>query len=64
MAYRSELLDKFQTEYARLNDQQKKAVDQIEGPVMVIAGRARARPRSCRRASAASCSPMRRSNPG
>jgi DNA helicase-2/ATP-dependent DNA helicase PcrA len=38
MAYRSELLDKFQTEYARLNDQQKKAVDQIEGPVMVIAG--------------------------
>ncbi|RYZ22431.1 MAG: ATP-dependent helicase [Chitinophagaceae bacterium] len=38
MAYRTELVDKFQTEYARLNDQQKKAVDQIEGPVMVIAG--------------------------
>ncbi|TCZ72245.1 ATP-dependent helicase [Flaviaesturariibacter aridisoli] len=38
MAYRSELREKFETEYARLNEQQKAAVDQIEGPVMVIAG--------------------------
>jgi DNA helicase-2/ATP-dependent DNA helicase PcrA len=35
---RERLLKKFEEEYARLNDQQKKAVDQIEGPVMVIAG--------------------------
>jgi DNA helicase-2/ATP-dependent DNA helicase PcrA len=35
---REKLQQKFLEEYARLNEQQKKAVDQIEGPVMVIAG--------------------------
>src|SRR4249919_879014 len=31
-------LEKFQQIYDNLNEQQKKAVDMIEGPVMVIAG--------------------------
>lgn len=35
---REKLLQKFEEEYQRLNEQQRKAVDQIEGPVMVIAG--------------------------
>jgi DNA helicase-2/ATP-dependent DNA helicase PcrA len=35
---RQKLLEKFSAEYTRLNTEQKKAVDQIEGPVMVIAG--------------------------
>jgi DNA helicase II / ATP-dependent DNA helicase PcrA len=35
---REKLQQKFNQEYNRLNPQQKKAVDQIEGPVMVIAG--------------------------
>src|SRR5919205_1756675 len=35
---REKLLRKFEEEYNRLNEQQRKAVDQIEGPVMVIAG--------------------------
>src|SRR4051794_5448012 len=38
MTSREKLLKKFSEEYNRLNDQQRKAVDQIEGPVMVIAG--------------------------
>src|SRR5678815_4787990 len=36
--YRKLLQDKFQQEYRRLNEEQRKAVDNIEGPVMVIAG--------------------------
>ena len=38
MTPREKLLQKFETEYKRLNEQQRRAVDQIEGPVMVIAG--------------------------
>jgi DNA helicase-2/ATP-dependent DNA helicase PcrA len=35
---REKLSTKFKAEYNRLNNEQRKAVDQIEGPVMVIAG--------------------------
>jgi DNA helicase II / ATP-dependent DNA helicase PcrA len=38
MTQREKLLEKFNIEYNRLNEQQKKAVDQIYGPVMVVAG--------------------------
>lgn len=36
--YREKLLQKFNTEYQKLNEKQQEAVDTIEGPVMVIAG--------------------------
>lgn len=38
MLNREKLQQKFSEEYSRLNQGQRKAVDQIEGPVMVIAG--------------------------
>lgn len=38
MILRDKLNQQFETEYKRLNEQQRQAVDRIEGPVMVIAG--------------------------
>jgi DNA helicase-2/ATP-dependent DNA helicase PcrA len=38
MNQREKLLEKFNIEYNRLNAEQKKAVDQVYGPVMVVAG--------------------------
>ena len=35
---REKLLQQFEEEYKRLNEHQRRAVDQVEGPVMVIAG--------------------------
>lgn len=38
MLQREKLLQKFETEYSCLNQAQRRAVDKIDGPVMVIAG--------------------------
>ncbi len=38
MTSKEKLLKKFEEEYNKLNPQQRQAVDQVEGPVMVIAG--------------------------
>ena len=38
MSQQEKLLQKFEEEYNRLNEQQKQAVDKIYGPVMVVAG--------------------------
>jgi DNA helicase-2/ATP-dependent DNA helicase PcrA len=37
-SYREKLAETFRKEYERLNEQQRRAVNSIEGPVMVIAG--------------------------
>lgn len=37
-SYKQNLQDKFGQEYQKLNEQQRRAVDAIDGPVMVIAG--------------------------
>ena len=38
MILKDKLREKFEEEYERLNELQRRAVDQVEGPVMVIAG--------------------------